>query len=128
MDAFKDAAENARRLAEAIKKSHGVFYVEFDGKPVNLDENPFYIFGGSKYYSSYDSNQTHICMEDVSGHTPRAGFIDAGIVLTEGFQVTHEMAVFEDVEEYKALTAFIDAMPNLIANEMLPGRMYWVYD
>ena len=58
---------------------------------------------------------------------PRKGYINAGIDLSEGVSLTRKDFDEMSAEEWNDLGDLIDAWPNLEVNEILPGKLSYLY-
>lgn len=121
-DEAKRRAENERRVSESLRAKIG--------------EASF--LGGYDAYNFYSDvynwrSETFFHEELFNGYnittkSPRAGFIDGGIILKEGFILTDKMREDAPVDEWNVLSDFIDRMANIVADPILERKLYHVYD
>jgi hypothetical protein len=140
-DEAKRRAENERRFRNLLQgfeheKIQGYSHSALIEDEVGGDYRFFDIEAGDpasfnyRIYSNFDFGRPKepSPADRITDQNPRAGFIDGGVIMKKGFTITKEMMQTMPREEWKAISDWVDSMANIVAEEIFPDQVYWVYD
>lgn len=66
--------------------------------------------------------------KNITTKKPRDGYIDAGVIMTKGWTITRVEMENMEKSEWNIMLDWIDAMDNIVVEEMVDRQMLWVYD